>query len=70
MGTDESGTVIKLPIAFPEKLMTVTALWSDPTLTSAPTYKLNGYKSNASQICIKISVSTGSYGTLFIAIGL
>ena len=69
MGADESGTVIKLPIQFPKALMSVSALWSDPTSAIAPTYKLNGYKSNVSQICMKISASAGSYGTLFIAIG-
>lgn len=69
LGADANGTSGNFPIAFPSSLIAVSALWSDGTVTNAPTYKLMGNTTNRTSVTLKVSASIGTYGTMVIAVG-
>ncbi|MBW9455137.1 gp53-like domain-containing protein [Citrobacter portucalensis] len=69
LGTDVNGTSANYPIAFPTAMMSVSALWGDGTLANGPTYKLMGNATNRTTLTLKVSASSGSYGTMIIAVG-
>ncbi|WP_434061644.1 gp53-like domain-containing protein [Escherichia coli] len=66
---DTNGTTGNFPIAFPSGALAVSALWSDGTLTAAPTFKLMGYTTTRTSVTLKVSTGNGLYGTMIIAIG-
>ena len=68
-GADTNGTTGNFPIAFPSGALAVSALWSDGTLTAAPTFKLMGYTTTRTSVTLKVSTGNGLYGTMIIAIG-
>ncbi|WNN49060.1 hypothetical protein RIN58_02760 [Siccibacter colletis] len=65
-GSDVNGTEVPFPIAFPQTLTALTALWTDGSQTTAPTYKV--MKHDKTSAYVKVS-GGGVYGTLFIATG-
>lgn len=69
LGSDVNGTSSSYPIAFPTTMIAASALWSDGTTTSAPTYKIMGNTTNRTTITLKVSSSAGTYGTMIIAVG-
>lgn len=69
LGADTNGTSANYPIAFPTTMIAVSALWSDGTVTNAPTYKLMGNTTNRTTLTLKVSSSAGTYGTMIIAVG-
>ncbi|MGP8953031.1 phage tail protein [Enterobacter mori] len=69
LGADANGTSANYPIAFPTTMIAVSALWSDGTVTNAPTYKLMGNTTNRTTVTLKVSSSAGTYGTMIIAVG-
>lgn len=69
LGSDVNGTTGNYPIAFPSSTLAVSALWSDGTTTSAPTYKLMGNTTSRTSVTLKVSSSGGTYGTMIIAVG-
>ncbi|MDU7205755.1 MAG: hypothetical protein E6285_23125, partial [Enterobacter asburiae] len=69
LGADANGTSANYPIAFPTTMIAVSALWSDGTVTNAPTYKLMGSTTNRTTVTLKVSSSAGTYGTMIIAVG-
>lgn len=69
LGADTNGTSANYPIAFPTTMIAVSALWSDGTVTNAPTYKLMGNTTNRTTLTLKVSSSSGTYGTMIIAVG-
>ncbi|WP_259283493.1 phage tail protein [Escherichia coli] len=69
LGTDANGTSANYPIAFPTAMMSVSALWGDGTVANGPTYKLMGNATNRTTLTLKVSASSGSYGTMIIAVG-
>ena len=69
LGADANGTSANYPIAFPTTMIAVSALWSDGTVTNAPTYKLMGNTTNRTAVTLKVSSSAGTYGTMIIAVG-
>ena len=68
-GADTNGTTGNFPIAFPSGALAVSALWSDGSLTAAPTFKLMGYTTTRTSVTLKVSTGNGLYGTMIIAIG-
>ncbi len=68
-GADVNGTTGSFPIAFPSTLLAVSAIWSDGTTTVAPTYKIMGNTSGRTTVTLKVSSSSGIYGTMIIAVG-
>ncbi|HAW4020007.1 TPA: phage tail protein [Escherichia coli] len=68
-GADTNGTTGNFPIAFPSGALAVSALWSDGTLTAAPTFKLMGYTTTRTSVTLKVSTGNGLYRTMIIAIG-
>lgn len=69
LGTDVNGTSANYPIAFPTAMMSVSALWGDGTVANGPTYKLMGNATNRTTLTLKVSASSGVYGTMIIAVG-
>lgn len=69
LGADVNGTSGNYPIAFPSTMLSVSALWSDGTTTVAPTYKLMGNTTGRTTVTLKVSASSGTYGTMIIAVG-
>ncbi|MCK2708815.1 phage tail protein [Escherichia coli] len=69
LGTDVNGTSANYPIAFPTAMMSVSALWGDGTVANGPTYKVMGNATNRTTLTLKVSASSGSYGTMIIAVG-
>lgn len=69
LGADANGTSANYPIAFPTTMIAVSALWSDGTIANAPTYKLMGNMTNRTTVTLKVSSSSGTYGTMIIAVG-
>ncbi|EFB2761053.1 hypothetical protein FHH13_03585 [Escherichia coli] len=69
LGADANGTSANYPIAFPTTMIAVSALWSDGTVANAPTYKLMGNMTNRTTVTLKVSSSSGTYGTMIIAVG-
>ncbi|MEG0057911.1 gp53-like domain-containing protein, partial [Hafnia sp.] len=69
LGADANGTSANYPIAFPTTMIAVSALWSDGTVTNAPTYKMMGNTTNRTTVTLKVSSSAGTYGTMIIAVG-
>lgn len=69
LGADVNGTSANYPIAFPTTMIAASALWSDGTVTNAPTYKLMGNTTNRTNVTLKVSSSAGTYGTMIIAVG-
>ncbi|WP_406682182.1 phage tail protein [Escherichia coli] len=69
LGADANGTSANYPIAFPTTMIAVSALWSDGTVANAPTYKLMGNMTNRTTVTLKASSSSGTYGTMIIAVG-
>lgn len=69
LGSDINGTTGNYPIAFPSSTLAVSALWSDGTTTSAPTYKLMGNTTSRTSVTLKVSSNGGTYGTMIIAVG-
>ncbi|ENS4918456.1 phage tail protein [Escherichia coli] len=69
LGADVNGTSGNYPIAFPSTMLSVSALWSDGTATVAPTYKLMGNTTGRTTVTLKVSASSGTYGTMIIAVG-
>ncbi|WP_432756669.1 gp53-like domain-containing protein [Escherichia coli] len=69
LGADANGTSANYPIAFPTTMIAVSALWSDGTVANAPTYKMMGNTTNKTTLTIKVSASSGTYGTMIIAVG-
>lgn len=67
--TDVNGTLTNYPIAFPNKLISLSAMWSDTSQTTAPTFKFMGNLSDKTKAYIKVTGGTGQFGTLIIAIG-
>ncbi|WP_053271168.1 phage tail protein, partial [Escherichia coli] len=61
-GADTNGTTGNFPIAFPSGALAVSALWSDGTLTAAPTFKLMGYTTTRTSVTLKVSAGNGLYG--------
>lgn len=69
LGADANGTSANYPIAFPTAMMSVSALWGDGTVANGPTYKVMGNAANRTTLTLKVSASSGSYGTMIIAVG-
>lgn len=69
LGSDVNGTSGNYPIAFPTAMMSVSALWGDGTVANGPTYKVMGNATNRTTLTLKVSASSGSYGTMIIAVG-
>lgn len=69
LGADANGTSANYPIAFPTAMMSVSALWGDGTVANGPTYKVMGNSANRTTLTLKVSASSGSYGTMIIAVG-
>lgn len=69
LATDVNGTSANYPIAFPIAMISVSALWSDGTVANGPTYKVMGNASNRTTLTLKVSASSGVYGTMIIAVG-
>lgn len=69
LGTDVNGTSANYPIAFPTAMMSVSALWGDGTVANGPTYKVMGNATNRTTLTLKVSASSGYYGTMIIAVG-
>lgn len=69
LGADANGTSANYPIAFPTAMMSASALWGDGTVANAPTYKLMGNATNRTTLTLKVSASSGVYGTMIIAVG-
>ncbi|MGX5152717.1 phage tail protein [Enterobacter hormaechei] len=67
--TDVNGTLTNYPIVFPNKLISLSAMWSDTSQTAAPTFKFMGNLSDKTKAYIKVTGGTGQFGTLIIAIG-
>jgi hypothetical protein len=61
------GTLINLPVSFPNALYAVSAMWFDGTTTAAPTYKVVAF--NNSSITIRPSFA-GAFGTMFLVMGI
>lgn len=69
LGADANGTSANYPIAFPTAMMSVSALWGDGTVANGPTYKVMGNATNRTTLTLKVSASSGTYGTMIIAVG-
>lgn len=69
LGTDVNGTSANYPIAFPTAMMSASALWGDGTVANGPTYKVIGNATNRTTLTLKVSASSGVYGTMIIAVG-
>lgn len=69
LGSDVNGTSGNYPIAFPTAMMSVSAIWGDGTVANGPTYKVMGNATNRTTLTLKVSASSGSYGTMIIAVG-
>lgn len=69
LGADANGTSANYPIAFPTTMMSVSALWGDGTVANGPTYKVMGNATNRTTLTLKVSASSGVYGTMIIAVG-
>lgn len=67
--TDVNGTLTNYPIAFPNKLISLSAMWSDTSQATAPTFKFMGNLSDKTKAYIKVTGGTGQFGILIIAIG-
>ena len=69
LGADANGSSANYPIAFPTAMVAASVLWSDGTVANAPTYKMMGNASNRTTMTLKVSSSSGIYGTMVIAVG-
>lgn len=67
-GTDVNGTTINFPIPFPNSMYAASAIWADGSATAPVSYKIMSHTQTS--VRIKVSASTGAFGTQIIAIGI
>ncbi|EFG8594646.1 gp53-like domain-containing protein [Escherichia coli] len=69
LGADANGTSANYPIAFPTSMISASALWGDGTVANAPTFKVMGSATTRTTLTLKVSASSGVFGTMIIAVG-